>query len=514
MISNLVKLILLLGILLLGVLPITYLLFSNEALDSEAIQELAWSSGTFEISWGTAELALLIACTASLLGWGINALLRFSKSPYLWVALYVLGFTVSPYIAAQGWIQILGTNGYLWDYLNLQPRPDLLYGPYGLTFLLCLQFTPLSLIIFFATAQPVAKESRELQSLTRLSFWKRLYLFELRTSRAAFLFSAILIFWFAFWNYETPSILRQNTYSLSLYAAFGSFYDYSQALGYLLHASAYALPTLLFIIWLTPSLAANNRSLSSTSDIPPLKWYWKYLSIFSLSIIPLCGLVLPVLGLIIDLGSFSVFSKAVDDYSGDIQNSLIVAASASVLTTVICIVIVGLAGKLKGTTPLSLVSVVLLLIPPLCTGIGAVHWFAEHSEGEAGLERIVLVNILILLPILLLPTALAFPIAPRTVKDTRSLFRLKTVKEWALFFKPVFLPRLLLIFGFGFLMTLKEVPASLLNYPPDGSTLALTIETMLHFDQPQLISSLCLIQLLLSIGMFSLISILIHFCKR
>ena len=44
----------------------------------------------------------------------------------------------------------------------------------------------------------------------------------------------------------------------------------------------------------------------------------------------------------------------------------------------------------------------------------------------------------------------------------------------------------------GFTSVIREVPASLLNVPPDGSTLALSIETLLHFEQPVRIASLCL----------------------
>ena len=88
------------------------------------------------------------------------------------------------------------------------------------------------------------------------------------------------------------------------------------------------------------------------------------------------------------------------------------------------------------------------------------------------------------------------------------------LKQFTLLARPVLVPRFLLLFGFGFLMAMREVPASLLNYPPDGSTLALTIETMLHFDQPQLISALCLIQLLISLVMFSAIALTSHLSKR
>lgn len=513
MISHLGKVILFIGILLIGMLPVAHLLLANEELDYTIISELAWSPGTFDLSWKTARLALITACISAFIGWGTSALIRSSPRPYLWLAFYVLGFTISPYIAAQGWIQILGTNGSLWKCLGITSRPELLYGPYGLVFLLCLQFVPLALLVFVSTHQPMAREDRELQSLAQPPFWKRFYLFYLRRYKAPFLFSVVLIFWLAFWNYETPSILRQNTYALSVYAAFGSFYDYNQALGYLFHASVYAIPTVLIILWLTPAISSNIRSLSATPHTTS-KWYWKSSILCGLCLIPLCSLAFPVIGLIMDLDNLQMLSNAFTDYSRDIQNSLIVAASASALATAMCIAFVYIGHKVNGWMVLALAAIVLLVIPPLCTGIGAVHWFAQHGEGEAGLERIVLVNGLILLPILILPASLGFSRNPDTLKDTQSLFHISAFKRLKLFLKPVYLPRLLLIFGFGFLMTLREVPASLLNYPPDGSTLALTIETMLHFDQPKLISSLCVIQLLVSVAIFSAISILIHICKR
>jgi len=57
-ISHLGKVVLLIGILLVGVFPVIYLLLANEDLDVEVIQQLSWSPDTFLLSWKTARLAL------------------------------------------------------------------------------------------------------------------------------------------------------------------------------------------------------------------------------------------------------------------------------------------------------------------------------------------------------------------------------------------------------------------------------------------------------------------------
>jgi len=436
-----------------------------------------------------------------------------SISPYLWIAFYILCLTISPYIAAQGWIQILGTHGSLWKYLAIPSLPELLYGPYGLVFLLSLQFTPVALLVFISTYQPIDKGLQELQTLARFSFWKKFHLLYLRCNKAPLLFSIVLIFWLSFWNYETPSILRQNTYALSVYAAFGSFYDYSQAIGYLLHASVYALPSLLLILWLTPSISANIRSLPIAAHTPSTL-VRRLLSLLALSLIPLCGFLLPFIGLLADLDSLEFLTTTAKNYSGDIRNTFLVASCTAAIVTIICFALVYLGSRLNAYLILGLSSVILLIIPPLFTGIGAVHWFTEYGNGEAGLERIILVNILILFPILLLLASLASVRDSSSSKDTQYLFKVGPLKKFRAFLLPVFLPRILLLWGFGFLMTMREVPASLLNYPPDGSTLALTIETMLHFNQPKLISSLCIIQLGLSVTTFLAVTLLLHICKR
>ncbi len=516
MISRIGKAALLLAVLFVGVLPVLYLLLANDELDTGLVSRLSWQNETFRLSWKTARLAMVTACVSSGIAWAVCAMLRASARPRFWLALYVLCFTVSPYIAAQGWIQILGVQGTFWKLLALTPRAGMLFGPSGLVFMMSLQMTPLALFIFASTYRPLDRESQDLQALTKLPAWKKLYVFHLRPGKAPLLFALVLVFWLAFWNYETPSILRQNTYALNLYAAFGSFYDDNQALGYLFHALIYAVPTLVLIVWMSPALAANIRSLPHARENTNSRLQ-KLARLFGLSLIPLCGLVLPVAGLIGDLAGMESLTTAIQtilQYSGDIKNTLVVASSASLIATMTCFALVYLGSIVNARAALALPALLLLIIPPLCTGIGAVHWFAENSAGAAGLERIVLVNALILLPILLLPASLAFPRNATARSDTRRLYHIGDLKQFALLARPVLLPRFLLLFGLGFLMAMKEVPASLLNYPPDGSTLALTIETMLHFDQPQLISALCLIQLLISLVIFSTITVTSHLCQR
>jgi len=513
MISHLGKTLLFLGILVLGGMPVLYLILSNDSLNTEAIQQISHLQNTFDISLKTAGLSTVTAIISSIIGLGIALTLRSSRHTYHWIALYILCFSLSPYIAAQGWIQIGGAQGSLWKLLSMDANPRLLFSSYGLVFLMCLQFIPLSLLIFVCTLKHTDRETLDLKRLTHPPRWKSLYFYHLRPNIAPLLFSILLIFWLAFWNYETPSILRQNTYALSLYAAFGSFYDYNQALGYLSHVLYYGIPTLILILWLTPSLSNNIRSLTEPNS-QPRHWVFHISSTILLLSVPLCILLIPLSGLLSDLEGMDSLLRYAKNYSGDIKNTLIVSSTSSLIAVTLCLALTFISSKLNARTILSIGALALLMIPPLCSGIGAVHWFAENVSGEAGLERIILVNSIVLLPILLLPTSLAFPEKSHSQTDTLHLLLPSPFKKLLIFTRPIIMPRVLLLFGFGFLMVMKEVPASILNYPPDGSTLSLTIETMLHFDQPKLISGLCLIQLCISLSIFTIISILYRLCKQ
>lgn len=507
---------LLTSILFIGLLPVIYLVLGNESLDLDTIKNTASHADTVTVSLQTAKFACITALIASSIGWYISHLLRFHKYPHLIIGLHALCFVISPYIAAQGWIQVMGADGVLWQILAIQPKPEMIYSRLGMVFLMCLQFIPLSLIIFSLTRPSLSRESLELQKLVHITFWKRIYLFHISSNKLTYLFSLTLIFWLSFWNYETPSILRLNTYALSLYAAFGSFYDYNQALGYLLHAVIYGVPTLFVILKVTPALSANIRSLAP-SYVRSNNYLKTTITFLVCGLVPFCGLVIPLISIIIDLGGTNTFerlTKTLIDYKNDIGNTLIVASITSVITLALCLFFVWITSLLKNRKQLSIPSLSLFMIPPLCTGIGMVHWFTENSSTEAGLERIIIVNLLILLPILLLPVSIAFPEKSSSQSDVQKLYKMSFSKRITLFARPLYLPRLLLLFGFGFLMVMREVPASLLNYPPDGSTIALTIETMLHFDQPQLISALCLIQLLLSLTVFSTIALFSNLSQR
>lgn len=485
--------------LFLGCFPALWLVTALESFDSETISEVAWAESSFKQSFETAKTALLVSTISSLIGYLCFRVSLKSRQSAVWLLLYTLCFALTPYLVAQGWIQ-------LWPVTT--NTNFAIYSKTGLVFLQVLQFAPLTFLLFHFTHTPPSRSQIDLERLLELSWIRMEWNIRLPAAAASCTLCLVLVFWLSFWNYETPSILREKTYALNLYAAFGSFYDYEQALSYILHATMYVLPCLLGLGVFIKKKGELHRCFSAETErtFPA--------TTILLAILPVLALLIPLYGILQHIPSTTFLFEKWQEYSSDITNTLTVGLLAALISSGTALSLQTLAIKLQATRYLIPSAFLLFFIPSLGSGIGFLHWFTESFSGEAGIERLVLVNAVLTLPLALLAAAVIAPQKAHNEIDTLALYQTSLVSRIKLFARHYTLPRYLLLLTLCFLFTIREVPASLLNYPPDGSTLVLSIETMLHFEQPELISSLCLAQLLIAFGATAIALTAIHYLKK
>jgi ABC-type Fe3+ transport system permease subunit len=140
-----------------------------------------------------------------------------------------------------------------------------------------------------------------------------------------------------------------------------------------------------------------------------------------------------------------------------------------------------------------------MAMPGILVGMGYVYLFnfpAGAPVTRANLQ-LILIELTILAPLVGMLTLVQLSAWPDRWTAAGGFFGLGPVRQLTGIALPLFGEGVAAVFVIGFAFAIREVPASLLNYPPGGGTVAISIETMLHFDQPDKVAVLCVAQIAL-----------------
>ncbi|MEM7674211.1 MAG: hypothetical protein AAF212_12785, partial [Verrucomicrobiota bacterium] len=196
-----------------------------------------------------------------------------------------------------------------------------------------------------------------------------------------------------------------------------------------------------------------------------------------------------------NIGGLQAFTQFFDEYQEEFWNTIRVGVCSALFASVLSYAWV-LLGRLWGGSRWQLGIVCLSIfwmVPPVLLGIGWVALWRLPIYEVARLHSLELYVIgahtaLVFIPILALLGSVSWR---RQHNETLDVVGAGTF------------PRILLInhrlkgvLGVlslaGFAVVAREVPAGLLNMPPGQSTLAVSIETLLHFEQPDRVAALCI----------------------
>jgi ABC-type Fe3+ transport system permease subunit len=462
----------------------------------------AWSSRVVALAAGSAVTALLTAVVVV----GIGVLLcealerRPERERFFWLGGYGLAALMSPYIVVRGWINLWGREGWLRVAMGLGGDERFtLFSPGGSLAMHLLLWLPTGVVILWAARTGLAEKHDDFMRLYRpgrrgalVTYYRAKYLVGTCVTG---LYTLITVFW----SYEVPSILSQPSLAMEVMAAFGSFYDYGAAAALVLPPLA---ATLVLGVIAFPLLRGEGLIWRRASGgRKPHLW-----ACVALALPLILGLGMCLAGLLLRLSRPGEIGPALLLARPDFLNTLMVASGAGLLLAVVGAV-AGLGWRLSeggAWKRLGLVVAVgALAVPPVVGGIGWVHLYGTAALAGAprNILRLVLVDGVLLLPLGLLLGYVAT--ASWTQAWNRELAQFGRETEGGKMAGRLFAGRWVLLGAVGGALAAREVAAGLLNYPPGGSTLAITIETMLHFDQPTALSVLSLAQLILVAGFWS-----------
>lgn len=323
----------------IAAIPLLFVLYSSSQLSFEAWQAL-WSHRLPGLLWNTLSLAVLVAIGCFILGvssaWLIARREFVGRRLAIW--LMVLPLSIPTYVFAHIYTILLEDDGWLgqlWHGIfgaNVAV-PDL-YNVGGVTFILSLAgFSYVFLLVRTALehSNPVLEEAARIQGATPMEVFWRINLPLLRPAIAA---SLALVVLHTLSDFGAVSMLRYQTFTLSIYLQMNGRFDYQGAAGLSL---VLVFLSLTFLVLERFSrrrqryyASAQQRSLQLRSASTTEQWLiWAWLGL-----ITLFAFALPMAWM---LGwSWQAWQQSLlnVDFWGYVGNSLIVAAATASLAMV------------------------------------------------------------------------------------------------------------------------------------------------------------------------------------
>lgn len=283
-----------------AVIPLSFLLYSGWQLSATQWQGL-WSSRLPGLLWNTLSLAVLVAIGSMVLGvssaWIIARRDFVGRRLAVW--LMVLPLTIPTYVFAHIYTTLLDDNGWLgraWHAVfgNSIAVPEL-YNIGGATFVLSLAgFSYLFLLVRTALIyrNPTLEEAARIQGGTPSQVFWKISLPLLRPAIAAGLAVVVL---HVLSDFGAVSMLRFQTFTLSIYLQMSGRFDYQAAAGLSL---VLVMLSLTFMIlerffrrrqrYYSSKMTITEKLLPATTGQQILIWGW-------LGLISLFAFVLPLI---------------------------------------------------------------------------------------------------------------------------------------------------------------------------------------------------------------------------
>ena len=266
--------------LLLVATPLIYLFVRAAEAGWQRYLSVMWSERVAELAVRTTGLCLSALAVAIAVALPSAWVVVRSDLPKrrLWAVLLALPLVFPSYVAAFTWVSFFGPRGYLQGWLGplgVERLPEFVYGFSGATLVLGLFTYPyvfLLLVAAIRTLDPALEESSRALGVGRAGTFLSVVLPQLRP---AFYGGSLLVVLYTLSDFGAVSIVRFNTFTLSIYNAYRGLFDRSLA------AALATVLVVLTLAWigLEAGLAgrlrpAQERRSSAPRRSPLGRWRW------------------------------------------------------------------------------------------------------------------------------------------------------------------------------------------------------------------------------------------------
>ena len=326
------------SVVLLASIPLIYVLIYSGQLSSTQWANL-WSARLPALLFNTLSLAILVAIGSFALGvssaWLITRREFAGRRLATW--LMILPLTIPTYVFAHIYTSLTETDGWLgllWAAIfgNDVPNPEL-YNVFGAAFVLSLAgFSYVFLLVSDALTRSRIdiEEAARLHGLTpRQVFWK----VSLPMLRPAIAAGLALVVLHVLSDFGAVSMLRYQTFTLSIYLQMSGRFDFQAAAGLSLILVALSLTFLILERFFrdrqryySAAHAQRSKRRSATKLEHALIWSW-------LGLITTFAFALPLAWMLVWTWEAWQQSLISAEFWGYVQNSLVISVAAATLAT-------------------------------------------------------------------------------------------------------------------------------------------------------------------------------------
>lgn len=450
------------------------------------------------VAGGAAALALLM-------GTPTGILLGRASLPgrSLLIALQVAPILVPSYVAAIGWLHVLGRAGPLNEWLMalLQlSRPPL--DPYtagGAIWVLGLGGFPVVALIVMAAVEQLNPDLEEV-ALLEVGPWRVLRQVTLPQTTPAALGAGLLVFLFALGDFAVPSFFGINVYTVEVFVRFGAFFDFRAG-------TVAALPLLALAVL---AFAGQRRLLDrlpfgsgEASQMPRRRLSlgrWTFPVACACALPALAAALVPLLALAWRAPSAQDYALAWEVAETEVTNSLGFAVLAATAAVALGLPLAWLAARggpasSRAGEALSLSPVA---VPGLVVGIGMIRLWnrgAPFLWVYQSLGIVVLGMLGRALPFAIAALAASWRQLPAIYEESARQQGASTAQVARFVLLPLLRPGLAIAWCLAFVAAIGELQTTLLVYPPGCATLPVRIFTLQHDGQVEHVAALCLILL-------------------
>ncbi len=484
-------------VVLLAAIPLVFVIYSSLQLDSEGWAGL-WSSRLPGLLWNTLSLSVLVGLGSMVLGvsaaWWITR--REFPGRRLAIWLMVLPLTIPTYVFAHIYTTMFDDSGWIgqaWQWLFGQALaiPDL-FNVVGVSFILTLAGFS---YVFLLVQDSLSRSQQNLEEAARIQgarpaqvFWR----VNLPLMRPAIAAGLALVVLHVLSDFGAVSMLRYQTFTLSIYLQMTGRFDYNAAAGLSLVLVSLSLTFLILERFFrnrqryygTAQAKRYTARRATRMEIVAI-WFW-------LGLIALFAFILPILWMLIWSWEAWMQDLISDRFWGYVGNSLLVSVLAASLTVVVALPVALYHARERSWLSQAYlhVSSVGFVLPGPVIALGILAFVLSQVDILYGSLAVLVIAMLIrFLPLAIqAQEAAAQQLTPSMEEAARSLGA-STWENLRRIILPMIRGGMISAWVLVFIDTLKELPATLILRPTGFDTLPVRIwieasEEMLELAAP------------------------------
>ncbi len=477
-------------------IPLIFVFYNSLQLSTETWMRL-WSSRLPGLLWNTLSLAFLVGLGAMLLGvsaaWWVSRRDFFGRRLAVW--LMILPLTIPTYVFAHIYTSLMEDDGWLgqlWLLLFADvPIPEL-YNIAGVTFVLTLAGFS---YVFLLVRDALSRSQKDLDEAARIHgatpsqvFWK----VNLPLLRPAIAAGLALVVLHVLSDFGAVSMLRFQTFTLSIYLQMSGRFDYQSAAGLSMVLVSLSLTFLVLERFFRNRQRYYGSAQSKRFEAPRATQFETWMIWFWLGLISLFAFFLPLAWMLHWSWQAWKADLISEEFWGYVGNSLSVSVMAASITVFAALPVALYHARARNRLSQVYlhISSIGFVLPGPVIALGILAFvLAQMPMIYGGLAVLVMAMVVRFLPLAIQAQEAAVQqLTPSIEQASRSLGA-NTFENLRRIILPMLSGGMMSAWVLVFIDTLKELPATLILRPTGFDTLPVRIwieasEEMLELAAP------------------------------